>query len=109
MKNVRISRVCAVVSVAVRVMTGPILGQAVAAESGLINVARSQDLQKEQLWSDALPADRVLSSSQADAGGSNLADEDEDVQRYVQMHEDALDAPIRSFLLPWSTLQQIAN
>jgi len=109
MKNVRISRVCAVVSVAVGVMTGPILGQAVAAESGLINVARSQDLQKEQLWSDALPADRVLSSSQADAGGSNLADEDEDVQRYVQMHEDALDAPIRSFLLPWSTLQQIAN
>jgi hypothetical protein len=109
MNNVRTSKVCAAVLLAAGVVTGPILGQAVAAESGLINVVRSQDLHTEQIWSDALPAGRVLSSSQADAGGSNLADEDEDVQRYVQMHEDALDAPIRSFLLPWSTLQQIAN
>ena len=80
-----------------------------AAEVGLMNVARSQELQLEQTWSDSLPARGVTSARALEEASPGALDDDEDVQRYVQMHEDALDSPIKSFLLPWSTLQQIAN
>jgi len=74
-----------------------------------MNVNRSPELQLEQTWSDSLPGRGAASARALEDADPGALDEDEDVRRYVQMHEDALDSPIKSFLLPWSTLQQIAN
>ena len=88
---------------------GPVCAPVIAAEAGLMNVNRSPELQLEQTWSDSLPPRGATPARALEETIPGALDDDEDVQRYVQMHEDALDSPIKSFLLPWSTLQQIAN
>jgi hypothetical protein len=109
MKNSRISKIWASVVLVAGFVMGPACSHSVAAEAGLINVARSQELQPEAVWSDSLHTDRMLPASRPEVDAVGALEDDEDMQRYVQMHEDALDSPLRSFILPWSTLQQNAN
>lgn len=109
MKKSRTSSAWMAIAFLAGIAVGPVSAPAAAAEVGLMNVARSQELQLEQTWSDSLPARGVTSARALEEASPGALDDDEDVQRYVQMHEDALDSPIKSFLLPWSTLQQIAN
>lgn len=109
MNKSRFSGIWVAVSLAAGVVIGAVSMPAVSAEAGLVNVARSQDLHIERTWSDSLPSRESRPTAPPEAGIVSALDEDEDVQRYVQMHEDTLDSPLKSFLLPWSTLQQIAN
>ena len=109
MKNSRICKIWASVVLAAGFAMGPMCSHSVAAEAGLINVARSQEMQPESVWSDSLHTERMLPASRPEGDAVGALEDDEDVQRYVQMHEDALDSPLRSFILPWSRLQQIAN
>jgi hypothetical protein len=80
-----------------------------AAEGGLVTVARSQELHLDHTWTDSLAAGATGPTVPVGAGATSAPEEDEDMRLYVQMHEEVLDSPIKAFLTPWSTLQQISN
>ena len=81
MKNSRICKIWASVVAVAGFAMGPACSHSVAAESGLINVARSQELQPESVWSDSLHAERMLPASRPEDDSVGALEDDEDVQR----------------------------
>jgi hypothetical protein len=109
MTTARISRVCISGSFIAGLVLASSSVPAAAAEGGLVTVARSQELHLDHTWTDSLSAGVTSPTAPVRAAATSAPEEDEDMRLYVQMHEEVLDSPIKSFLTPWSTLQQISN